>query len=226
MTLWLQSAALVSAVIIFYFVMWFWYGKDPKPGTIVTRYEPPRDVSPALTRYIWKQQFDERVIWSGLLSLVSRGLAVLEKKTDATYIRPVWPPKRKPTLPKEEFALYDRLATARGRKGVRLSLLDDTMAEMAVRMAVTLRRTNQGLWFVENRNVVLAGSALSGITLLLTAKPTTPEQLFVLLLPSVLIALGAFYSFFVVQRIFELVRVSREHPSVSIVRRLLMMLLL
>jgi len=206
--------------------MWFWYGKDPKPGTIVTKYEPPRDLSPALMRYIWKQGFDERVVWSGLLNLVSRGLAVLEKKPDATYIRPVWPPKRKPALPKEEFSLYDELATARGRKGVRFSFLDDTMAKMAVRMAVTLRSTNQGLWFVENRRVVLAGAALSALALLLTAKPVFPEQWVILLLPSVLIAVGSFYSYFLSQRIFELLRVGREHPTLSVLKRLLLLLLL
>jgi hypothetical protein len=226
MALWLQSGAAVFAVILFYLVMWSWYGKDPKPGTIVAQYEPPRGLSPALMRYAWKQRFDERVIWSDLLSLVFRGLAVLDKKPDATYIRPLWPPKRRPALPKEEFALYDELATARGRNGVRLSLLDDTMAQMAVRMAVTLRSTNQGLWFVENRKVVLAGSALSGLALLLTAKPVSWEQLVTLLLPSMLIAVGSFYSYFVIQRILELLRVSREHPTVSVLKRLLMMMLL
>lgn len=224
--MWLQSMVLISAVVLFYIVMWFWYGRDPQAGTIVTKYEPPRQLSPALIRYIWKQRFDERVLWSGLLSLVSRGLAVLDREPDATYIRPVWPPQRKPALPKEELALYNELATARGRKGVPLSLMDHRMASMAVRMSVALRSTNHGLWFAENRNVVVAGAALSGIALLLTAKIGSIEQLAALLLPSVLVAVGAFYSYFVIQRIFELWRVSREHPSVSIVRRLLMMLLI
>ena len=31
-------------------------------------------------RYCWKQKFDERVVWSALMNLVARGLAVLETR--------------------------------------------------------------------------------------------------------------------------------------------------
>ena len=223
---WAQAGILVSAVLVFYLLTWFWWGKDPKPGTIVTQYEPPRNLSPALMRYIWKQGFDERVVWAGLLSLVSRGLAVLEKSAGGTYVRAVRPPNHKAALPREECALFDDLATAGARKGVRLSLLDEWMAHMAMGMAARLHVTQQGLWFKENRNVVLAGSIISGIAILLAAAPEAVDQLAVLVLPSVLIAVGAFYGYFLGQRIWELLRVAREHVQVSIVRRLAVMLLL
>lgn len=226
MTPWIQAAALTAAVVAFYLLTWFWWGRDSKPGTIVTLYEPARGLSPALMRYVWKERFDERVVWSGLLSLVSQGLAVLEKKEDATYIKPVWPPKRKLALPDEEQALYDDLASAKGHKGVRLSLADEWMAHMAARMAATLRVTQQGRWFVENRSVVLAGSVLSGVSIVIAAAPTSLEQVAALASPAGLIAVGAFYGYFLVQRIWELIRVGREHANFPVLRRLVVMILL
>jgi len=211
---------------LFYLITWFWWGKDLKPGTIVTQYEPPRGLSPALMRYIWKQGFDERVVWAGLLSLVSRGLAVLDKREDVTYIRPIWPSQRHPSLPKEELVLYNGLGTARGRKGVRVSLIDEWTSHLAVQLADILRVTQHGMWFVENRRVVLAGSALSGLALLVMASPVSFEQLAALIIPSTLVAVGAFYGYFIVQRIWDLLRVAREHVRVSILRRMLVMVLL
>ena len=225
MASWIQLAVLTSAVILFYILAWFGWGRDPQPGTIVAKYEPPRGLSAGFMRYVWKQRFDERVVWSGVLSLVSRGLAVLEKTDDGTFIKPVWPPRRNPSLPKEELALYRDLTTARGRKGVRLSLLDECMARMAVQMAATLRVTQQGLWFLDNRKVVLAGSVLSGTVLLIAAKPDSIDRLLALLIPAPLMAIGAFYGYFLTQRILELLRVAREHVQISILRRLILMIL-
>jgi len=224
LSMWLQAAGLFLAVFLFYLLTWFWWGKDPQPGTIVTRYDPPNNLSPALMRYIWKQGFDERVFWAGLLNLVSRGLATLEKKADATYIKPVWPPRKSKTLPDDEAEIYRELA--HHRAGLRLSLADPALARAALKMAASLHVTQRGIWFTEHRNVVLAGSVLSGIAMVMAAKPTRWDQLMALTIPAVLIAVGAFYGYFLAQRIVDLTRVARHHVRVPVVRRLMLMVML
>ena len=59
-------------------IVWYFSGRNPKPGAIVIQYEPPRELSPAMVRYVWKQRFDERAVWALLVDFVSRGLATLE----------------------------------------------------------------------------------------------------------------------------------------------------
>jgi hypothetical protein len=222
----LQIAAAAFAVGLYYIVVWLWVGRDPEPGTIVTRYDPPRGLSPALMRYCWKQRFDERVVWAGLTSLVSRGLADLETLDGSTLIKPVWPPKRKPEIPKEEAVLYSDLATARGRRGIPLSMADERMTRMALSMSQVLRSKEQGRWFVENRHSVLGGAILSLVTLLFSINPSNTDGVLALIIPSTLIAVCVFYLYFLVQRIFELLKVAREYFKRPITARLSVMLML
>jgi hypothetical protein len=213
-----------AVVGVYYLVVWFWWGRDPKPGTIVTLYEPPRGMSPGRIRYCWKQRFDERVVWAGLASLAWRGLTAFETREDGTYVRPVWPPPKKPVLPREEAVLHDDLATAKGRRGIPLAMSDEWMSHMAVRMADSLVRQERGRWFVENRRPVLAGAALSIIALLISVKPNTFDQVALLVLPTPIMAVSAFYLYFLVQRIAELVRVAGNHFTRAIAARLATML--
>ncbi len=206
-------------------MVWFWWGRDPKPGTIVTRYEPPRGMSAGLMRYCWKQRFDERVVWAGLASLVWRGLAVFETREDGTYIRPVWPPKRKAQLPREESAAYSELASASGRDGVQLAMTDELMRSMTVRMAAVVMQRGQGQWFVENRTPVLAGALLSAAALMIALDLSTFEQTALLILPAPIIAVSGFYLYFLVQRVFELARVAGTHFTKKIIGRLATMLI-
>jgi hypothetical protein len=215
----------IAVVALYYMVVWLLWGRDPLAGTVVTRYDPPRGMSAGLMRYCWKQRFDERVVWAGLAGLVRRGLADFETREDGTYIRPVWPPEKKAALPKEEAVLYSDLATAKGRRGVRLAMTDESMSRMTVRMAESLNGQERGRWFVENRKTVLLGTVLSGAALLLAVDPSN-DQFYSLLVSAPLIAVSTFYLYLLTQRIAELVRVAGEHFTKAVAGRLATMLVL
>ena len=76
----LVTLGAILIVFGYQFVMWLRRGVDPPQGTRVIRYEPPRGLSPALMRYIWKQDFDDRGLWAAALNLVAKGLLVIETK--------------------------------------------------------------------------------------------------------------------------------------------------
>ena len=69
----LITSIAVALVCSYYLVGWFMVGRDPKPGNIVTRYEPPQGLSPAMLRFVWKETFDDRTFWAGVLSLRGEG---------------------------------------------------------------------------------------------------------------------------------------------------------
>lgn len=55
-------------------VLWLKLGRDPKPGVIITRYEPPPGLSPASARFIRQRFVDDRCLSADLLALAVQGL--------------------------------------------------------------------------------------------------------------------------------------------------------
>ena len=68
----------------YYAVMWFGLGRDPK-ARVLRRFEPPADLSPAQTRYVWNMKYDQDVLAVVVMSLVEKKcLQVEEEKGDFT----------------------------------------------------------------------------------------------------------------------------------------------
>jgi hypothetical protein len=78
---WLLSDNLsLLIVVIGFFLMlayfipvWRSHGKDPEPGVIVTRYEPPKGFSPASLRYIRNMYYDDKVMTAAIVNLAVKG---------------------------------------------------------------------------------------------------------------------------------------------------------
>jgi hypothetical protein len=65
-------------LFLFYLIAWFWIGPEPKPGTVVTRYEPPEGLSPAAVRYIASGMTDGRSFAAVIAELARRGCLRVE----------------------------------------------------------------------------------------------------------------------------------------------------
>ncbi len=73
----LTSLLGLALVCAYYLVVW--KRSRGQTRSIITQYEPPRGLSPAMLRFIWKERFDDRTFWAAILSLVSKGVATLEE---------------------------------------------------------------------------------------------------------------------------------------------------
>ena len=69
----LIALAGLVALLLFCIGRWHRVGRDPKPGIIITRYEPPTGHSPAGLRYMRRMRYDTRCFSSDLLSLAVAG---------------------------------------------------------------------------------------------------------------------------------------------------------
>jgi hypothetical protein len=65
-------------LFFFYLIAWIRIGPEPKKGTIVTRYEPPKDLSPAGARYIATGTSDGRSFAAVIAQLAIRGCIRVE----------------------------------------------------------------------------------------------------------------------------------------------------
>jgi predicted membrane protein DUF2207 len=76
--------AAPALVFLFYLIAWFWIGPDPKPGTVVTRYDPPENLSAAGVRYIASGVSDGRSFAAVIAELAVRGCLRVEP-SDGKY---------------------------------------------------------------------------------------------------------------------------------------------
>ena len=69
-------AGIIGMLVFFAYYIFIWsrVGRDPAKGSIVTRYKPPKDYSPAAARSIIKMGYDRRTFASALISLAAKGV--------------------------------------------------------------------------------------------------------------------------------------------------------
>jgi hypothetical protein len=210
----------VVAVCAYYTFAWLLFGRDPKPGIVMASYDPPRSLSPAMLRYVWKEGFDDRTFWAGVLSLVAKGLATMHAGDGgATRLQPTEAANRKQSLPDEEQILLDRLLRGRSRKGIVITMLDSRTALAASDMAAALHQSAVGRWFQENRIFVTGGVCLSTAALFAVAQPRRTEQWGVVLLALAMMAPAAFYLFFLAMRARDVFRSLRQQFDATLLWR-------
>ena len=62
-----------ACLFLYYIIVWLAVGRDPKPGPLVARYNPPERLSPAAVRYIMTSGSDRKTLVAALLSLAAKG---------------------------------------------------------------------------------------------------------------------------------------------------------
>ena len=80
----------LGLVLVYFILVWVRVGRDPRPGVIVPRWDPPAGVSPALAVYIDTDGFSGpawRALSASALDLAVKGLVTLEDLDRAVTIR-------------------------------------------------------------------------------------------------------------------------------------------
>ncbi len=82
--IWILCFPIPFIVFLFLFLKWFRYGRDPMHGTsIMVRYEPPEDLSPAEMGTVVDEKADISDITATIVDLAVRGfLKLVETKTE------------------------------------------------------------------------------------------------------------------------------------------------
>jgi len=153
------AASATFIVCAYYFLVWLLFRRLRGIRTVVPLYEAPHRLSPAMIRYIWKERFDDRTFWAGVLSLVAKGLATLHSEGGTSLIEATPQTDRRGKLPSEEEILLSELVQGHRRKGSPIDMLSARTALAAQDMAKSLRRDALGLWFTENRRIVTEASS-------------------------------------------------------------------
>lgn len=68
--------------LIFCFIYWYRYGRDPGKGSVYPEYQPPARFSPAAIGYIREQRFDKRFTAATIVDAAVRNLVSIEVEKD------------------------------------------------------------------------------------------------------------------------------------------------
>ncbi len=67
-------------LLFYYMIIWIKVGKDPDPGTIVTRYMPPGGMTPAVMNFITKMGYDQKAFASAVINMAVKGRLLITEK--------------------------------------------------------------------------------------------------------------------------------------------------
>jgi len=81
----LLSLLALSATMIYLYLAWSKYGRDPEAGVIFPHYEPPKGYSPALARCILKMGYDDKALTAAVINLAVKGhLSIISEDKEYT----------------------------------------------------------------------------------------------------------------------------------------------
>ena len=105
----LIALAGLAAMLGYYIPVWQNYGKDPEPGVIFTRYQPPDGFSPASLRYIRNMGYDNETMTAGVVSLAVKGYLRIDEDDDEHTLVRLDPGDNPAPLAAGEQELHDAL---------------------------------------------------------------------------------------------------------------------
>jgi hypothetical protein len=156
----LIGLALLTAYYIF---VWVFVGQDPRRGTIVARYEPPKGFSPAAARYVTRMGFDDKTFTAAVVSLAVKGAVTIKESADKTYS--LEKSGREEHLSPGERAAYRKLFS-HGRKSIELKQANHKKLKSAQKALKGWLRTEfEKIYFVRNTKYFVPGLALSFLAL-------------------------------------------------------------
>lgn len=109
----------LGTILAYYVPVWRNHGRDPAPGVVFTRYEPPADFSPASLRYIRNMGYDDTVMSSAIVSLAVKGYLRIEKDGKRHSLHKLKPGADAPALTTGERRIFQHLFG----KGASLTLI-------------------------------------------------------------------------------------------------------
>jgi hypothetical protein len=109
----MSIAALIGVPVFLclYYLLVLWkIGPEPKLSTVVARYEPPAGLSPAAARYVWRSCVDGRTVAAIFAQLASRGWISINWNGGSCDIKRLFEKgKPLPEIAPEENAVLDLL---------------------------------------------------------------------------------------------------------------------
>ncbi len=175
------GAAGLLLLVCYYIIIWVRVGKDPDPGTIVTRYTPPDNMTPAVMRFIREMGYDQKIFGSAVINMAVKGHLSIREEEGAYTLKRQDSGKTPLSIEEEKiksmlFGPSDKISLEQSNHKTIKSAING--------LKDYLKLKYEKIYFVTNKGYFMSGLALSAVVLFLTgfsdasAKDTLPIFLF------------------------------------------------
>jgi len=155
-----ELIALVGLMVVFlyYLLIWWQVGRDPKGGAIMPIYEPPRNFSPAGIRYLTQMGFDDQTFAAAVLNLAVKGhLDIHENAGRYTLSKKA---EGGATLSQDETAAFSSLFVSTNQ--LDLIQANHSIIDRALEaLENSLKKSQQKVYFFNNSLYLIPGVLLT-----------------------------------------------------------------
>ncbi len=154
----LAAGAGALLVVAYYLVAWLRVGRDPEEGTIIPRWEPPEELSPAAMRFVDRMGYDRQTFAAAVIDMAVKGyLSIAEEDGEYALVRESTDEQ---DLSSEEKKIAGALFS--GDDEVKLVRKNHKRIRKAIqRTQRTLRAGFEKLYFLTNKAYLIPGIVLA-----------------------------------------------------------------
>ncbi len=174
----LVAIAGLLGLFAYYIPVWEKHGKDPEPGVVFARYEPPHGFSPASLRYIEQMHYDDTVLTAAVLNLAVKGYLKITNSGDDHSLQKKNPGANAPALAAGERELYEALFS----EGNHVILEDDNhklLGKAKLTHQTSLNKDYANHYFVWNGRFSLPGIGITLLASVIALNVGTGARIFV-----------------------------------------------
>lgn len=97
---------ITGLLLLYFLIVWYYRGRDPKKGTIIPLFEPPTNLSPGAMRYINNMGTDAKTFTASITSMAVKGAITIDNQQGVFSLHKQ---NDVPTLAEEEAAIARKL---------------------------------------------------------------------------------------------------------------------
>ncbi|HEY5337207.1 MAG TPA: DUF2207 domain-containing protein [Rhizomicrobium sp.] len=152
----------VLILLIYFGVTWYEFGRDPRRGTVIPLFAPPRDFSPAALRYVWHMKYDRKAFAASLVDMAVKGYLKITQDDDYTLTR-TGKDALDAGLSTGERAMGERLFTSGNTLVLKQENHDDVASAISA-LRSSLSNEYEKDYFVTNLHWFIGGAAILVVT--------------------------------------------------------------
>jgi hypothetical protein len=153
----------VLVLLIYFLVTWYEYGRDPKRGTVIPLFAPPKDFSPAAVRFVWHMKYERKAFAASLIDMAVKGYLKIEQEGSIYTLRRTGKDAFEAGLSTGERAMGEKLFA--GTDTLVLSQDNhDAVSGAISALKTTLSREDERVYFINNTGWLTGGVAILILT--------------------------------------------------------------
>jgi uncharacterized membrane protein YgcG len=163
------AIAGVVILLIYFLVAWWTHGRDPRRGTVIPLFAPPKDFSPAAVRFVHRMAYDRKSYSASLVDMAVKGYLKISEAGGTYTLTRLGKGEGEVGLAHGEVAIANKLFSS--RHGL-IELKQENHTDIAASITAlkdSLKNEYERVYFVTNSAWFFGGLAILGVTAIATA---------------------------------------------------------